>query len=165
MAVMEAERVAADKPTCRGQKRDGSRCGSTIIDAEGMCFAHGSGATKLAEQGRKGGQKSATVRRARRESQAKEIRSARGLLTAEFATDEAFRKALLAAYKDGLHAKEASERRQTAEAIVNQIDGKPQQNISAKHEYQITVVSRLDEVLTKAADIELSAADVRELEA
>jgi len=53
-----------------------------------------------------------------------------------------------------------------ANDLINQIEGKPQQNIQTKHDVSITVVSRLGAALERApADVELDPSSVRELEA
>lgn len=161
MAVMEAERERAKRATCQGHRKDGSDCNATPR-ANGWCWFHDPSAkTQRAETSRKAAQKSASVRRARRDSDAKALVSGREILRANYETDEAWRKAVNEAYWRGLHSEDDRTAVSTADAFLAQAYGKPQQNIQAKHEHQLIVVHRLADALEH--DVDLPAGDVREL--
>src|SRR6187200_447690 len=136
--------LASKKPCCSSRTKAGKPCKGRA-EADGYCRVHSPSSTfDPAQAGRKGGRKSAAVKRARRESRARELRTATDLLREEFATDAEWRAAVRAAYRDPLmNSSKASERLAAAEALVNRIDGKPVQNIQSKSEVSITVVSRL----------------------
>ena len=160
--------LTSEKPCCTAVTKLGKPCKGRP-EADGYCRVHSPTSTfNPAEAGRRGGKKSAAVKRARRESRARELRTATDLLREEFATDAEWRAAVRAAYRDPvMHSSKATERLAAAEALVNRIDGKPVQNIQAKHEVNITVVSRLGAALERAAqaDVDLPAGDVTEIEA
>jgi hypothetical protein len=51
-------------PTCRGTRKDGSPCKSTVLDADGWCFAHQPGQeADRAEARQRGGRNSSNLAR------------------------------------------------------------------------------------------------------
>jgi hypothetical protein len=59
--------VGRSVPHCRGRRSDGERCGSTIVNESGWCFAHDPEATEDRRAARRrGGQASAKVVRIKR---------------------------------------------------------------------------------------------------
>lgn len=161
MAVMEAERKAPARH-CQGVTKAGNPCRSPAVGEKGYCAVHDPESPfDFAELGRRGGRKAASRGRARRES-AKA--TARDILRSQFLTDEDWQDALVSAYRRPV-VEGAKDARDAANDLINQIEGKPQQNISARHEYQITVVSRLQAAIEAPADVDLPDADVTELEA
>ena len=55
--------TALTRRTCTGTRKDGEPCRSTAINADGLCFVHGSSPNLLAEVTRRGGIASGEARR------------------------------------------------------------------------------------------------------
>ena len=55
--------MTAAPVTCKGTRKDGRPCQSTVVDATGRCFVHGRSPTLVAEAARAAGQRSGEVRR------------------------------------------------------------------------------------------------------
>jgi hypothetical protein len=170
--------LALAKPHCKGTTKAGKPCQSTVLVDDNHCLVHSSRRFDPVEAGRKGGQKSAIVRRSHAKNGGGKTRDGRVLLREVYEGDHEFRAKVKASYEDGLTAMKtcggcggamADHRTRIAagDSLMAQIYGKPMQTIQAKHEQPIIVVSRLAAALDRAAeaDVDLLAADVRELEA
>jgi Family of unknown function (DUF5763) len=173
--------LASAKPCCTAATKLGKPC-KARAEADGYCRVHSPSRTfDPVETGRKGGQKSAIARRARRESVLRDnVRARNGTpldarirLREAFEADHEHYAKLKAVYEEALDAMTADGRPDhrtrlaAGDSFLAQIYGKPKQTVEAKHEHEVIyVVSRLDEALRRAkADVELPPGDVTEIEA
>lgn len=124
--------------TCKGTKKDGNPCGSSIVDPNGYCFAHGRSPMQVAENARKAAAISADVRR----ELAKTVRER---LREEIEDDFA---AVWGAFKDALVAKTTDgdadhrARVQAAIAVLDQAYGRPPQQLVGDVDKPLQLVVR-----------------------
>lgn len=176
--------VAGAKPGCKATTRAGKPCQGRP-EADGYCWVHSpTRPLDFAEIGRKGGLRSAAARRAPAGNGAddrREAREARAELRRLLEQHPAFQAMLRAVYEGGLEATllngmpDHRTRILAANSLLAEAYGKPMQSIEAKHDVNITVVSRTLAALERedgqnqlppgAADdvLDVEAEEVREL--
>ena len=161
MALMEQEPIA--HAHCKAMRKNGEPCKGKA-NGNGYCMVHSpTRRFNAAEIGRKGGRKSATSRRARRDLAAG--RPVTELLREAFESDEAWLAAAVDAYRAGVSEGKPMDRVSVTNDLLARCYGKPQQLVQTKSDTTITVVSRLGAALERAhSDVTLDDASVRELE-